>query len=230
MARDGREELGLAYPFDHLMICVADPRDALRSLRAFGLRAGIVAEQPGTGTHHAVFFFDDAYLEIAWPSSAAPAFPDAPGLHFMERTGASTSPWCPFGLSFRAASGGSRLPLSTWAFAAPFLPTGAAPIPIGSNSDREAEPLLVASLVSGRPDRRVPRPPLHSDLDLTAISRVRLSSPAAKSPSRELAAVAAMGWLVLAPAAQHHVELEFAAGAHGSSHDFSPALPLRFRW
>ena len=99
----------LRFPFDHLMVCTSEPERAIRSLREFGLVPGEVGPMPGTGAAHATFFFNNAYLEIAWPGSTGAVFEDAPRLHFLKRAHSIVSGWCPFGLSFRR-SGASCSP------------------------------------------------------------------------------------------------------------------------
>lgn len=219
------------FPFDHLMVCTSEPERAVASLRAFGLVHGALGPQSGTGAEHAVFFFNNAYLEVAWPGSAGPAFKDAPRLHFQERASSPATGWCPFGLSFRTPDPSCReLPLSTWHYAAPFLPPGAVPIPIGSNSNVRGEPLIIVSLVSQRPDTRVPTPPLQAARGLAEVTHLRLFSPSAAKISEELAAVQRLGWLSIVPGASYHAELEFAEARAGSEHNFAPELPLTFRW
>lgn len=216
------------FPLDHVMVCVAEPEKPLAALHEFGLVASLRGPQPGTGAGHAVFAFDNAYLELAWPTPGAAVFADAPRLHFLERS--QSSAWCPFGLSFRPSAPGADLPLATWAYPAPFLPPGARPIPIGQNSDLRTEPLIIVSLVSQRPDSFLPTPLLQSGVGLTELTAVRLSTPAARDPSLELGAVSAIGWLSLESSSSHHLELEFAGAAGGRRHNFAPDLPLSLRW
>jgi hypothetical protein len=212
------------------MVCVAEPEKPLAALQEFGLVPGVLGAQRGTGAHHAAFFFNNAYLELAWPTPGAAAFSDAPRLHFQQRAQSPATQWCPFGVSFRLAAPTLELPLATWAYPPPFLPPGAQPIPIGENSDLPREPIIIASLVSQRPDTRAPAVPLHAGLGLGEFSRIRLFSPAAHDPSPELRAVAALGWLRLEFSSSHHLELEFGAAEARHRHTFAPDLPLSFRW
>ena len=179
---------------DHVLVCLSGPSAATKALVDFGLTPGRSGSQPGTGAAHTVFWFDNAYLELAWCETNKAAFDDAPDLRFMERTNWKTSGWCPFGLSFRYRSPAlplpPRLPIATWDYAAPFLPKGAVPIPVGANSDRRREPLIIVSLVSGRPDAKAKCRLLQDDLGLSEITSLKLGIVGSEPLSPELSSMA----------------------------------------
>ena len=139
MWRQATETLS-GYALDHIMVTCREPSAALRACQDLRLTGLPSAEQPGTGASHAVFFFHNAYLEIAWPSSEEPAFEDAPRMNFEERASWRKTGWCPFGIALRLAdsSDAPMPPIPSWGYAAPFLPQGAVPIPFGENSDIRA--------------------------------------------------------------------------------------------
>ena len=57
------------FEIDHVMVCLSGPAVATKALVGFGLVAGHSGSQPGTGAAHTIFFFDNAYLELAWSES-----------------------------------------------------------------------------------------------------------------------------------------------------------------
>jgi hypothetical protein len=175
--KGSREEVKVSkYLLDHVMLICRQPRPLLEALDAAGLRRIASAVQPNTGASHAVYFFRNAYLEIAWPTAGGVALQDAPRMHFMQRVAWRETGWCPFGISFRSPDGIVEPPIASWGYPAPFLPPVAIPIPFGENSDISGEPLLFTSLVSGRPDRRRNRPPLQDDcLGMRELTGLRLT-------------------------------------------------------
>lgn len=145
------------FELDHVFVATPHPDAAVAELESHGLALGHRGSHPNQGTANAVFFFDNAYLELLWVQDL--------GLASQPIVAQSTLParlsWpaarcSPFGISFRRAEGhpDAPLPIPTWDWHAPFLPQGAAPIPIGSNSGSLLDPLIFVSLVTQRPDRR----------------------------------------------------------------------------
>lgn len=172
----------MPYELDHVLRFVPDPEAALALAAELGLVVGHHDLQPNTGAGHTICFFDNVYLEIVWPEPGKRPFPDAPRMRFGERC--LDDDWLPYGVAIRPVGPRIPPPFATWDYPAPFLPPGAIPIPIGANSERPGEPLLIVSWVAGRPDRRTPAPPLQESLrELTA---VHLTLPGV--PSTELEA------------------------------------------
>ena len=215
------------YHLDHLMVCVADPTRAVQGLLDFGLLQSQSGLRRGTGAGATYFFFDDFYVEVAWEPGGQPAFQDAPAMHFSERVHGG---WYPFGVSFRPCgpiAGG--LPMSTWDYQASFLPPTATPIPIATNSPLPNEPLIIASLVSGRPDARVPRPPLQRHLGLREATKLTLHMEPPGPGSLELQRLRDIVPVAFVFEGPPHVDVEFDGGSRGRRHAF-PGLPLSFSW
>ena len=50
--------------FDHLFICVENPKDVVEELRLFGLTEGASNQHPGQGTENRRFFFENSFIEL----------------------------------------------------------------------------------------------------------------------------------------------------------------------
>ncbi len=219
------------YELDHVMYTCPRPAEALNAFERAGFKLRAPAPQPNTGASHALAFFDNAYLELAWPTSNVPAFSDAPRQHFGERAAWTQTGWCPFGISFRSVARGRAraAPIPSWGYAAPFLPAGAVPIPIGDNSEIPEEPLLITSLVSGRPDAYRQVPALQHHLGLTELTELRLTL---RTPvvSNTLQAACDLLPIALLHGDAAHLELVFDGGKTGRSLTLGPEVPLTFSW
>ena len=196
---------------DHAWFAPADPPAAIAALQAAGLVLGARGEHQGQGTANAVFFFDNAYLELLWCTD--PALLDTPrnrptGLRQRLAGGRA----CPFGLSFRRAAGApdAPLPLPTWDWPAAFLPPGAVPIPIATPPGSLAEPIVFASLVTRRPDLR----PVARQAELREISAVRFTLIGGEK-SGVPARLEALGLATFVEGARWRMEVEVDDGQSG---------------
>ena len=219
------------YELDHVMYTCPRPLEVVDAFERAGFKLRAPAPQPNTGASHAIAFFDNAYLEVAWPTSNAPAFTDAPRQHFGERAAWDQTGWCPFGISFRSIEGGKTnpAPIPSWGYAAPFLPAGAVPIPIGDNSEIPEEPLLITSLVSGRPDDYRQVPALQHHLGLTELTGLRLTLTSSVL-SDTLQAACDLLPIALVHGDAPHLELVFGDGRTGRRLTLGPGVPLTFSW
>lgn len=216
--------------FDHLMICVSKPEEALRALTERGLTLGNEGVHRGQGTSNACFFFDNGYIELIWasdPSELAAA--REIGLESRldwARTGAS-----PLGLSLRPTSSDHDWPFSTWDHAPPFLPEGAVPIPVLGNSRLLHEPLAFVSYFPGPPRNMQPPVPLQSTLGASEVTGLSISYRDERKPSAELQALRRLGLAEFqAGSTRHHAELTLDGGRQGQAESFEPVLPLSLRW
>ena len=229
-ARRSERRLLSAYDLDHVMFVGARPESVLAACESAGLTHRPPKVQPGTGAAHALVFFDNAYLEFAWDVTGGEAFMDAPRMHFQSRTAWRETGWCPFGLSFRAApSAPTTVPIPSWGYAAPFLPEGATPIPFGANSEHPGEPLLITSLVSGRPDAYSPTPPLQHDLGLHELTALTLTLQS-RAPSPELTTVCSLLPITLRQGPSPHLEMIFDGGRTGAHLHLTDDIPITLCW
>lgn len=217
------------FELDHVMLACPAAQPAVGACQEAGLQVAGPWAMPGTGATQAVVFFDNAYLELVWPSGPDPAFADAPGMHFGERARHARSGWCPFAVAFRPTAPSPAAPIPSWDHAAPFLPPGAVPIPVGANSGRSTEPLLITSLVSRRPDQRADHPPLQHALGLRELTAVRLVLPPAPR-SRELATICGLLPLRLIEGDAPWAELIFDGGSLGHRRVLGRGLPITLCW
>ena len=215
----------MALALDHVFICAADPRAAERALTEAGVQIGLRAIHSGQGTSNACAFFDNAYLELLLPHDdqeldSAPVRPLALRDRLRWRqTGAS-----PIGLALRA--GNVAPSVTTWPYAAPFLPRGST-IPIVTPPDAAHLPLLFL-IPAALPVRREPS---HEHRGKRRrLTRVRVCGPRVTALASAVAALCDPAAVVLEQAPDHHLELEWDEATADERHDLRPTLPVTLRW
>ena len=197
-------------------------------LSDFGLSEAYRREHAGQGTANVCFCFANAFLELLYiTDSDAVQQPTVAPLRLFERLSGAPAT-CPFGICLRSADGGPVF--DDYAYPLDGLPPGAR---VDIAQAGAEEPLWFSFAPSMRPDQRpaASRPPLTHRVGLGSITRVTLASPAGppRSPASQLARTASPGIDVI-EAPTYSLTLGFDQEKAGLSHDFSPALPLKFCW
>jgi hypothetical protein len=220
------------FELDHLFVWSEVGGPEAERLVAFGLTEGSPNPHPGQGTACRRFFFRNAYLELLWVHDAAEAQTRPAGqTELWARWNSRQAGASPFGVGLRPAQAGvSGIPFPAWEYRPSYLPAGLA-IHVGSNVPL-SEPFWFYMGFARRPDdpRWPTRQPLEHAAGLGEITSVRLSGPGLGRPSEVGRAVARLPEVTLADAPEHLAEVTFDLGGQGRSEDFSPTLPLQFRW
>jgi len=222
-----------ASQFDHLFICTAIGAPEAERLAGFGLIEGTPNTHPGQGTACRRFFFRNAYLELLWVHDAieaqsSPAGPTRLWKRWSGRSGVA----CPFGFGFRpGAQPDAKPPCSTWDYHPSYLPPSLR-IAVAANSEVLTEPMLFYLGFAQRPDSfpAGKRQPMAHACGMREITRVEFVSPHADKFSPELMAVRDANLVRLCAGTEYLVEVGFDGELQGSTKDFRPELPLRFRW
>lgn len=131
---------------DHIFIFTDRAEQVANALRMFGLSEGTANVHAGQGTACRRFFFQNAYLELAWVINEEEIKnPDIERTKLWERSQYKFTGYSPFGICFRAEqpSGQSIQSLfeDGWKYNSVFLPKGQY-ANIASNEDFPAEPML----------------------------------------------------------------------------------------
>jgi hypothetical protein len=219
------------FELDHVFVCVSNLEDSVKMLTDRGLQCGVRSVHAGQGTADAVFFFDNAYLELLYARDEGKLeLPAARKLGLGRRLDWQKSGACPFGVAFRRTGPAQEDEPETWDYAAPFLPGGAT-IPIMTPAGLAREPLLLISTVSAPPasyahERGIP---LEQGGRRRVLDRVRIDVPKAQL-SANARQMAKTGLLEIQTAAgDYHMELRFD-GEPKTTLDFRPELPLSIVW
>jgi hypothetical protein len=123
------------------------------------------------------------------------------------------------------------LPIATWEYRPPYLPSGLH-IDVASETS-DSEPILFATPFGGRPDAKVPtehRQLLVHPRGVGEITAVHITLPRGGFTSHAARAVQQTSSVSFGSGSEHLAEVEFDHGEQGQSQDFRPTLPLRFRW
>jgi Glyoxalase-like domain len=219
------------FELDHVFLCVPNLEGGVRLLTDRGLQCGIRSVHAGQGTADAVFFFDNAYLELLYARDEGElALPAARKLGLDQRLHWRKSGACPFGVAFRRRGPAHDDEPETWDYAAPFL-AGGATIPIMTPAGLAGEPLLFIATVSAPPasyaeERGIP---LRQGGRRRVLHRVRIDVPKAQlsANARQMASTALLG--IQTATAEYHMELQFDSEPK-TTVDFRPELPLSFSW
>ena len=220
-----------ALELDHIFVCAPRGSEDSALLEKAGFVCGMNRLHSGQGTANANFYFDNAYLELLWLRDKAEVrSPVVAPMSLWERLRWPETGACPFGVAFRTRIQSEAGRFSTWGYAAPFLPSGAA-IQIVTPRNSDAEPLVFLSRASMPPldyppDQRVP---LRQKEKNRRLKNVRIHTPTGRFSS-ELGEVLDTGLLIVERGTSHHMELEFEAAPECDHLDFRPTLPLSIRW
>jgi hypothetical protein len=223
-----------AVEVDHLFVWTDVGGAEAERLVASGLTEGAANTHPGQGTACRRFFFRNAYLELVWvqdpvEAQSAPCSPT----RLWERWAGRRTVASPFGLGLRPArpgAGAGGVPFPAWEYRPAYLP---APLAIDVGRDVPlSEPFWFHLGFGRRPDDPgwPTRQPLDHAAGLREVTGVRLAGPGLGRPSAVGCAVAGLGVVMLADAAEHLAEVTFDGGGQGRVADFRPVLPLVFRW
>jgi len=130
---------------DHIFIFTEAPEQATQLLQQFGLTEGTSNVHPGQGTACRRFFFNNAYLELAWVTSEQEIKkPVIAKTKLWERSQYKLTNYCPFGLCFRKQNqinNSSALFEDSWQYKPPYLPEDLY-VNVASNTDFPKEPML----------------------------------------------------------------------------------------
>ena len=219
------------FELDHVFVCVPDLEGSIKLLTDRGLECGVRSVHAGQGTADAVFFFDNAYLELlyAWDEREL-ALPAARKLGLDRRLDWRKSGACPFGVAFRRTGPAQDDEPETWDYAAPFLPGGAT-IPIITPAGLAREPLLFIATVSAPPasyaeERGIPLRQGGRRRVLRGV-RIDVLKEELSANARQMASTGLLE--IHTAAADYRMELQFG-GEPKTMLDFQPELPLSITW
>ncbi len=221
----------MPYEFDHLFIYTAAGAPEAQALIDFGLHEGAPRRHPGQGTANRRFFFANAFIELLYVADEAEAAePTGAAIHALDRWQGRGTVASPFGVGLRPTDPASEeaVPYPAWRFRPPYLP-GSMHIDVGENIAHLHEPMVFSLAFGAPPASLASPPPLDHPAGLTAISGVEICG-LWETRSATLAACAQTGAATFRRGKAHHAMVTFDDGAAGKTHDFSPTLPLTFRW
>jgi hypothetical protein len=221
------------FELDHVFVFTDVGAPEAGALVACGLAEGRPNAHPGQGTANRRFFFENAMLELLWVCDAAEAQSASMQRsqlwsRWSQRHAGAVSP---FGVCLRATRPGSReLPFSAWEYRPAWLPAPHA-VHVGADVPL-SEPWWFYLGFARKPDaaqlRRVQ--PREHPAGFQEITHLRVSSPVAGTPSAVAREVVRTGFVALACAREHSLQITLDGGTRGCLKDLRPVLPLLLRW
>ncbi|REJ85775.1 MAG: glyoxalase-like domain protein [Acidobacteria bacterium] len=215
----------MSFEVDHVFVAASCGAPQAEDLVEAGFAEGPANHHPGQGTACRRFFFENAYLELAWLVDFAEASSrEARRIGVRERV-ATESGASHAGICLRARDPTEPLPVDTWSYTPSYIPQGTA-IPIAANSARLDEPLLFflpAGLVPLKPEDVHPN-------GARRLSSVRLTLPQRLHLSSELTWLAQSGIVEVELAETESVSLVIDGGRVGDSVALDAAVPLELSW
>ncbi len=223
---------------DHIFIFTHQAEQVAEALQTFGLSEGTANVHAGQGTACRRFFFQNAYIELAWVTDEEEIkTPEIERTKLWERSQYAITKYCPFGLCFRKdrpSSHSINLCFEDgWRYHSVYLPQGQY-ANIASNEDFPAEPMLFEMPFFGIAPKDYPlekQQPLTHTRGFHELTKVTLTlpgpindfSPALKKVLDESRVHVSFGETYL-------VSLEFDNGQQDEQQDFTALIPLIITW
>ena len=164
----------MGFELDHIFVATDHARSAMDTLVAVGFVEGSPNVHPGQGTANVRLFFDNAFIELLYPTDLGEARSEAIARTALaERCSGHGSA---FGVCLRPVDGETRdAPFPSWEYRPPYLPESLY-IPMNEGSERPELPLLFVLPFGVRPDRLPParRQPLDHPCGAREIVGLRL--------------------------------------------------------
>ena len=216
----------MGLEIDHVFVFVSVGAPEAEKLIAFGLSEGEPNTHPGQGTSNRRFFFNNLMIELLWVSDMHEVRSELtrPTMFWERWNGRDNT--SPFGLIFRLSNG--EIPFEGWEYKPTYLPDGYSFF-VGNNSGILNEPMIIQMPNIGRrtPDKRSR---LHNISGFNSVSSLCVKMPQTSSPSSVLRSIGTLEKISFKESDHHVMEIGFDGEAMGKSKDFSPELPLVFKW
>lgn len=223
---------------DHIFIFTQHAEQVASALQSFGLSEGTANVHPGQGTACRRFFFQNAYIELAWVINIAEIKnPVIERTKLWERSQHSLTHFCPFGLCFRTNQQPEQavdlIFEDGWRYHSSYLPEGQF-ANIASNEDFPAEPMLFEMPFFGLAPKDYPLEKKQSLTHATGfhqLTKVSFTLPAPINDfSMAFRKVLQEGAIQVSVGETYSATLEFDDGKQGELKDFNPLIPLRITW
>ena len=223
---------------DHIFIFTHQAQQVASTLQTFGLSEGTANVHAGQGTACRRFYFQNAYLELAWVINEDEIkSPLIERTKLWERSQYKLTKYCPFGLCFRAKQQSSHsirlLFEDGWRYHSIYLPQGQF-ANIASNEDFPAEPMLFEMPFFGLAPKEYSleqQQPLTHARGFHELTKVSLTLPPPVNDfSSAMEKVLREGIVHLSLGETYLVALEFDDGNQGQLQDFTPLIPLVINW
>jgi len=220
---------------DHIFIFTHQAAEVASSLKKFGLEEGTANVHAGQGTACRRFYFQNAYLELAWVINEDEIKnPVIERTRLWERSRYELTRYCPFGLCIRTQRQSNHsMDLffqDSWHYHSIYLPEGQF-ANIASNEGYPAEPMLFEMPFFGIAPKNYPvekQQPLTHPRGFDEITKVTLTLPA---PANGLSSAMKRLWqesgIHISRNEFYCVDLEFDDGRQGQMQDFTALIPLR---
>jgi hypothetical protein len=214
------------FELDHLFVCTDRGAPAGDELVRFGLREGSPNRHPGQGTANRRFPFLNAMIELVWVEDPAEAQSAATRRTLLwERWSDRNGESCPFGICVRPTEESeAKVPFPAWSYKPSYLPHPLV-MHIGEAGVREPMWVYLGFMRKADREKHFKRHPA----GVCEITRLVLSTPEPFA-SAAAPAITANGVLLSRPAKQYLLEVDFDGGRTGQTRDFTPHLPLVFRY
>ncbi len=223
---------------DHIFIFTQRVEQVVSVLQTFGLSEGTANVHSEQGTACRRFFFQNAYLELAWVTNETEIkSPIIARTKLWERSQYEQTGYCPFGLCFRSTQSSNQsinlIFEDGWRYYSEYLPEGQF-ANVAPNEDFPAEPMLFEMPFFSLAPTAYPsekRQPLTHQKGFNTLTKVTLTLPV---PIDNLSpAMRQVLWecpVNVSWGDTYAVTLEFDDARLGTRQAFTPLLPLVLTW
>jgi hypothetical protein len=223
---------------DHIFIFTHQAQQVASKLQTFGLSEGTANVHPGQGTACRRFFFQNAYVELAWAIDEDEIKNSViERTKLWERSQYELTKYCPFGLCFRTEQQSSHaihlLFEDGWRYHSLYLPQGQY-ANIASNENFPAEPMLFEMPFFGLAPKDYSlqkQQPLTHAKGFHELTKVTLTLPPPVTDlSSAMKKVLHESIVHISLGETYLLALEFDDGKQGQLQDFTPLIPLVIKW
>jgi len=221
----------MSFEIDHIFILVSEGAPEAQLLIDFGLTEGPNRVHKGQGTSNRCFFFNNVMIELLWVSNEREAQNDstAPTTlwpRWQKRNNGASA----FGLCLRPSNGVSKQsPFKSWKYQPKLLFPKGMYVEIANSVTTLTEPFIFYSKFGQRHDSYINDTVRQHKADFNELTAINMS----QSQLGDSDAVSALldNKIVIQHTNQLNIiELEFDGGLKGKEKDFSPRLPLKFKY
>lgn len=216
--------------FDHFFIRTNPGAPEAESLIDFGLTEGTANRHPGQGTANRRFFFCNAFLELLFvqdPTELHNELTKPTGLG--DRLTSKDGKISPFGVCFRPQPATETVPFPSWEYKPSYLP---APLKVAIAKAPLTEPMWFFLGFGAWPDRlpAQKQQKLEHRVGFQEITSLKIVIPGMETFSVAARCAIETAGVEVIPGDRHLAIIGFDGECQGRSHDFQPALPLKFAW
>jgi len=227
-----------AFELDHVWVVVSPGGPERAALERAGLHVvPAVNRHDGQGTASVTVEFENGFLELMWVDDTVRVAPGREGAvyKFRQKSSWRTTGWSPFGIGIRRTpQAPDKLPFTTWAIRADWMPPGSALEMITPKEDSLAPSIWVLprgmAIAEGSPADAERAKTVAHPSGVRRLTALRLVQPPRNDPRDPTKVLTRLGLAKVERGKDWLLEITLDKGIKGQVRDLRPDLPLVVRY